>query len=181
MTIDWEDVSPEQVLKFEKPCQGFLCPLAANTYGVEFLKFEIRDLDSGTPVFISADAPCDMPNLIDEDLMRTVKYSLPSDFLRFETVRTMLEFRVGAQPVENFRMIELHYFKNRLVRLYDFTFGFCIPNSVNTWEAIYDVPVLEPGQVQEYIESPFEHTSDSFYFNQGKLIMHNKATFQYVP
>eukprot|EP00798_Chlamydomonas_sp_ICE-L_P017947 gene17947-24350_t len=77
-------------------------------------------------------------------------------------------------------MIELHFFKDNLVRLYDFTFGFCIPDSVNSWEAIYDVPQNEPWQIKEYIESPYDHKSDSFYFVDDKLIMHNKAEFRYV-
>ena len=36
--------------------------------------------------------------------------------------------------VDNFRMIERHYFRDILIRSYDFSFGFCIPNSTNTWE-----------------------------------------------
>ena len=30
----------------------------------------------------------------------------------------------------------------QLIKSYDFNFGFCIPNSQNSWEAIYDVPPL---------------------------------------
>jgi hypothetical protein len=30
---------------------GYLCPLDANVYGIEFLKFEIRDYDSGKAVY----------------------------------------------------------------------------------------------------------------------------------
>ena len=38
------------------------------------------------------------------------------------------------QAVENFRMIERHYFRDRLIKSFDFTFGFVIPNSSNSWE-----------------------------------------------
>jgi len=31
------------------------------------------------------------------------------------------------------------------------------------------------------IESPFETVSDSFYFVEGKLVMHNKAAYSYAP
>lgn len=100
-----------------------------------------------------------------------------------------------------------------MVRVYDFTFGFCIPNSTNTWEAIYDVPQYTQRQIADYVSyavggrrfvlpspelrhafavmaqlddcclraspvqvaSPFEHKSDSYYFVDGKLIMHNKV------
>ena len=39
-------------------------------------------------------------------------------------------------------MIERHYFKDKLIRSYDFAFGFCIPGSTNSWEAIYPMPEL---------------------------------------
>ena len=39
-------------------------------------------------------------------------------------------------------MIERHYFRDELVKSFDFKFGFCIPGSVNTWEATYSMPAL---------------------------------------
>jgi len=41
-------------------------------------------------------------------------------------------------------MVERHYFKGRVIRSYDFKFGFIIPNSNNSWEFIYDLPELSP-------------------------------------
>jgi hypothetical protein len=43
--------------------------------------------------------------------------------------------------------------QGRVVRVYDFTFGFCIPNSVNTWEAIYDVPKHSFEEQMEYVST----------------------------
>ena len=40
---------------------------------------------------------------------------------------------VHAQ-VPSFRMIERHYFKNKLLKCFDFTLGFCMPKSRNCWE-----------------------------------------------
>ena len=54
-----------------------------------------------------------------------------------------LVFSVGPQEVRDFRMIERHYFGNQLIKSYDFTFGFCIPGSTNTWEAVYAMPPLD--------------------------------------
>lgn len=53
-----------------------------------------------------------------------------------------MEFTVGDKPVNNFRMIERHYFRNQLLKSFDFHFGFCIPSSKNTCEHIYDFPPL---------------------------------------
>ena len=53
-----------------------------------------------------------------------------------------VEFVVGDKPVNNFRMIERHFFRDRLLKTFDFEFGFCIPNSKNTCEHIYEFPTL---------------------------------------
>ena len=70
------------------------------------------------------------------------------DELFFKTIYTLqiadLSFKVGAKEVNNLRMIERHYFRNKLIKSYDFKFGFCIPESVNGWDASYKVPALEP-------------------------------------
>ena len=54
-----------------------------------------------------------------------------------------LTFKIGKLPMENLRMIERHYFKNRLIKSFDFNFGFCIPESVNSWTASYKIPVVD--------------------------------------
>ncbi len=80
----------------------------------------------------------------------------------------------------NFRMIERHYFQDKLIKSFDFTFGFCIPGSTNTWEAVYDIPALDHQLIEEMIRCPYETKSDSFYFVGDELIMHNKASYKYV-
>ena len=70
-------------------------------------------------------------------------------------------------------MVERHYFRGRVIRSYDFKFGFVIPNSENSWEFIYDLPELSPEEEQEIIDSPWEVKSDSFFFAEGRLIIHN--------
>ena len=78
-------------------------------------------------------------------------------------------------------MIERHYFRDTLIKSFEFKFDFCIPNSVNTWEYIYVVPDFDPEIKKQMIENPWETKSDSFYFVEGKLIMHNKALYNYSP
>lgn len=53
-----------------------------------------------------------------------------------------VEFTVGDKPINNFRMIERHYFRDQLLKSFDFEFGFCIPSSKNTCEHIYEFPQL---------------------------------------
>lgn len=50
------------------------------------------------------------------------------------------------KPLDKFQMIERHYFKDKILKTFDFDFGFCIPNSKNTCEHIYDFPHLTDAQ-----------------------------------
>ena len=65
---------------------------------------------------------------------------------KYETIQIIIilrvEFTVGDKPVKNFRMIERHYFGEKLLKSFDFNFGFCVPNSRNTVEHIYEFPPL---------------------------------------
>jgi hypothetical protein len=76
-------------------------------------------------------------------------------------------------------MIERHYNNatGKLMKSYDFTFPFCIPNSVNEWDAVYDMPALSDPEIAAIKEKG--SCSDSFYFVNDQLIMHNRATYLY--
>lgn len=39
-------------------------------------------------------------------------------------------------------MIERHFFRDRLLKTFDFEFGYCIPHSKNTCEHVYEFPKL---------------------------------------
>ena len=78
-----------------------------------------------------------------------------------------------------FRMIERHYFRDTLVKSFDFAFGFCIPSSTNTWDVVYSLPPLSDDLINDMIAHPWDTKSDTFYFVDDKLIMHNKASYQY--
>ena len=78
-------------------------------------------------------------------------------------------------------MIERHYFKGKVIKSYEFSFGFCIPNSTNTLEVIYDLPQLDAEEQEEMINSPWETKSDTFFFVENKLIIHNRAEYNYSP
>ena len=179
-------VNVDDVLGLTAPTKGFLCSLGANTYSIDFLSFVIRDYDTKRSIFEVSKDSVPSPSMdqirspsFNPDDYRTIKYNFSSDILRTPTISTTLTFSVGPKEVEDFRMIERHYFRDRLVKSYDFTFGFCIPNSTNTWEAVYAVPLLEPDLVAEMVANPFETTSDSFYFVNDELVMHNKAAYSY--
>lgn len=40
---EYAKVTLDEVRNFSKPTDGFLCPIEANIYGVEFVHFKIRN------------------------------------------------------------------------------------------------------------------------------------------
>ncbi|XP_033227482.1 protein unc-119 homolog B-B isoform X2 [Belonocnema kinseyi] len=185
-------ISPDMVLRLPTITDKYLCCPEANTYEIDFTRFQIRDLETETVLFEIAkpqvseerEEPRKEPQheetgRLDPNAGRFVRYQFTPQFLKLKTVGATVEFLVGNQPVNNLRMIERHFFRDRLLKTFDFEFGFCIPNSKNTCEHIYEFPTLSTDLVAEMIANPFETRSDSFYFVDNRLIMHNKADYAY--
>ncbi|KAM6965261.1 protein unc-119 homolog B [Aplochiton taeniatus] len=181
-----KNITPDHVLGLNSITQDYLCKPEDNAYTIDFTRFKIRDLETGTVLFEIAKPPDFDPEEdyqessdVDTSAGRFVRYQFTSAFLKLRTVGATVEFTVGDKPVNNFRMIERHYFQGRLLKNFDFDFGFCIPNSCNTCEHIYEFPQLPDDIICLMVENPYETRSDSFYFVDHKLIMHNKADYAY--
>lgn len=179
-------ITPDDVCELTKPTDGFLCAMSANSYGIEFLQFTISDYSSKKIIFeVGKDNPTPQDISVDfstlgEDMYRKIKYTFSEDVLRLPLIQTSLVFSVGNLALDGFRMIERHYFRDQLVKSFDFKFGFCIPGSTNTWDSVYSLPPLSEDLINDMIEHPYETKSDSFYFVNDKLIMHNKASYKYI-
>ncbi|XP_003797203.1 protein unc-119 homolog A [Otolemur garnettii] len=179
-----QPIGPEDVLGLQRITGDYLCSPEENIYKIDFVRFKIRDMDSGTVLFeikkppASERLPINRRDL-DPNAGRFVRYQFTPAFLRLRQVGATVEFTVGDKPVNNFRMIERHYFRNQLLKSFDFHFGFCIPSSKNTCEHIYDFPPLSEELISEMIRHPYETQSDSFYFVDDQLVMHNKADYSY--
>ncbi|XP_077377323.1 protein unc-119 homolog B [Festucalex cinctus] len=180
------EISPDHVLGLRAVTEDYLCKPEDNIYNIDFTRFKIRDLETGTVLFEIAKPPNSGPveaeegnGDVDVSAGRFVRYQFTPAFLKLQTVGATVEFTVGDRPINNFRMIERHYFQGRLLKNFDFDFGFCIPNSRNTCEHIYEFPQLPDDLIHQMVEHPYETRSDSFYFVDNKLIMHNKADYAY--
>ena len=115
----------------------------------------------------------------DDPTKRMIRYHLGPDFLNLRTVGLTMYFSIGAQPINNMEMIERHYFRGKCIREFSFKFGFVIPNSTNSWEFVYDLPELSEEMHAEIVQAPWEVKSDSFFFTNGKLMIHNRAAYNY--
>ena len=78
-------------------------------------------------------------------------------------------------------MIEKHYFRNKCIREFSFKFGFIIPNSSNSWELVYDFPEIPETLKEEMRGAPWEVKSDTYFFANDKLMIHNRAEYNYSP
>jgi len=206
-----EEITPDVVRNYKEFTPKFLCGLDANIYHIQFKRFRIRDMESDFVLFDVGDdsdnqdekkededkekndeekekekkeAEEKAKKEEDEDIYkspRMIRYHLGPDFLDLKNLGSSLTFTVGNKEVKDFLMIERHYFNDILIKSFEFKFDFCIPNSVNTWESIYTIPEIEPELKKKMIAEPWHTRSDSFYFVGDKLIMHNKAIYNYAP
>lgn len=177
-------ITPEYVNSLTEPSEGFLCPLSANKYGINFTSFKIRSVEDGSDQVLfevgkSGGDAAMPPPASDDD--RFIQYHFGPAFLDFKCIGTTLEFCIGDQPLHNFRMIERHYFGNQLIRSYDFELPFVIPGTSNTWEVIYSMPELNDEWKAALIANPWATRSDSFFFVDDELVMHNRAEYNYGP
>lgn len=186
-------VTPEMVLRLPTITDKYLCSPQANIYDIDFTRFQIRDLETGVVLFeitkppaAEIDSHSDVEQQDSEDTVcddtntgRFVRYQFTPQFLKLKTVGATIEFLIGPKPINNFRMIERHFYRDKLLKTFDFQFGFCIPNSKNTCEHIYEFPTLPMDLVSEMIDNPFDTRSDSFYFVDNQLVMHNKADYAF--
>ncbi|KER28267.1 hypothetical protein T265_13619 [Opisthorchis viverrini] len=204
--VENKTIKPSDVLHLKQPTEGYLCPTNKNDYDIQFLSFCLRDLDSNSTLFSVSRPTTNSCSFTDTGTCKQSRYShflqrikmwgavydtilarsfcalrqwvqCKENFTAFLTSR--VEFSVGDNPIEEFRMIENHYFRKKLLKSFDFNFGFVIPNSSNTVEHIYELPKLSNKEIKDMVSSPYETQSDSFYFVNGVLVMHNKAYYAY--
>lgn len=116
-------VTPEDVCKLTKPTTGtklltsfeciisesyvsfagFLCPLSANTFGIDFLSFSIMDYDTKNVIFeVGRDNPNSQDVSVDfsspgEDMYRKIRYTFSEDVLRLPYVQTTYALAHASQ------------------------------------------------------------------------------------
>ena len=176
-----------------EPTDHFLCLLKDNIYALQFLEFTLsnpetkevfftftNDEVSDSEVTINdSDVSENIRQVINE--ARKIHYTFPSSLLSSKMASSYLKFKVGPNPVKNLLLIEKHYFKGELLKSFEFTFPFCAPNSRNSWEFIYELPILSEDRKKDAIDCPEATTSDTFLFADGQLVIHNKAYYTYSP
>ena len=93
------DFTIEQAKTLAAPTTEFLCKPSDNVNNIQFLRYKIRDMDSGiTLVDIINDEEDSENAKIDDSVKeedRMLRYQFGPDFLELHTIATELEFSVG--------------------------------------------------------------------------------------
>ena len=141
----------EEARSMQRPSSKLFCRLQDNEH-ITFGHYSIRDYDSGTVLLDIGEEMQDYAHLkaVAEEnegctslQSRTIKYPFGPQFLELKNLALKLEFNVvGEEPVKDLLLIERHYYKEKLVRNFEFKFPFCMPKSKNQCEFVYDMPVL---------------------------------------
>ena len=159
-------ISPDDVLKLNKSTEGFLCKQTDNIYEIDFTKFKLRDMDTNTLLFEVCKPESAQKKFDDTNNdNRFVRYNFDSEFLKLRNIGATVEFTVGDKPVKNFFMIERHYFGDKLLKSFDFNFGFCVPNSRNTIEQIYEFPQLSDNLSNYFLIFMFKQIELKLIYN----------------
>jgi hypothetical protein len=195
-------VTPDYCRQLPSPTATFLCPISSNTFGIDFCSFRVRSIHDhgGSTTLFEVSRPDSVPAPPIEtlnDSSRFIRYHFGPEFLDVRTVATQLEFQVNCiEPLNNFLMIERHYFRDQLIQSYEFSMPFVPPGTKNTWEMIYANPFQSSDEATiaqwkaALTTAPWEAKSDSFYFVDAldengqmtpKLVMQNRAEYNYGP
>ena len=171
-----DKITLSQARSLDHPTDNFLCKLRANIYALPFIKFEVKSQSTGqlfyhheqevlanSDLLINDDDyPPEMLHLFDE--MRTINYNFPEEFLRAKVISSKLVFKIGDLPIKDLSILDKFYFRKKLVKSFEFKFPFCVPNSTNEWDYIYEYPDLADAVIEDMVASPGETCSETFFF-----------------
>lgn len=90
-------ITPDDVLRLDRITDTYMCSPEANVYDIDFTRFKIRDLESGTVLFEIAKPPTDFgvdsegtedasEEPLDPNAGRFVRYQFTPQFLKLKTV-----------------------------------------------------------------------------------------------
>ena len=106
---------------------------------------------------------------------RMIRYHLRKDILDND-LKLCLKYKNESNIGFILKMIEKHYFQNEVIYSIEYNLGFCMPNSTNQQEIIYKFNSLK--EINN-IKGPFEIKTDTFFFANDNLIIHNKTLFYF--
>ena len=184
-------ITPDYVKSLHSFTDSFLCDLDDNIYNIYFTKLVFKQMQNNqnNKEKILFELKSDYNNINEEikqkakeikDIYknpRMIRYHLDKEILDFN-LKLTLEYKNESQKPVSLKMIENHYHNNKLIGQFFNDFGFCIPNSNNWKDIIYKFNSHEFEDLSKS-KSTFEIKTDTFFFANNKLIIHNKTLFYF--
>ena len=168
----------ESILNLQTPTDKFLVALEDNVHGIRFKGFKLRDCDTNE-VYHEYQSQ-DLYEL-DYFADHLLEYKFPQKILKAKTLGSSITLVVGPQLVQKLTLIERHFIDDQLVASYRTDYPLFMPNSENNVEFIYSVPApSETTKKKISLGEPVDAKSDTFIFVEGRLVIHRRATYQYV-
>ena len=185
------EITPDYVKSLHSFTDSFLCDLDDNIYNIYFTKLVFKQMQNNqnNKEKILFELKSDYNNINEEikqkakeikDIYknpRMIRYHLDKEILDFN-LKLTLEYKNESQKPVSLKMIENHYHNNKLIWQFFNDFGFCIPNSNNWKDIIYKFNSHEFEELSKS-KSTFEIKTDTFFFANNKLIIHNKTLFYF--
>ena len=185
------EITPDYVKSLKSFTDTFLCNLDDNIYNLNFINFVLKSIHnfSNKKEEVIIELKIDSNNINEEIIKRSkeikdiyknprmIRYHLKKDLLNSD-LKLTLKFKNRSDIGYNLKMIENHYHDNELIGQIFHNFGFCIPNSENARDIIYKINSQNFKEISN-ISGPFEIKTDTFFFANDKLIIHNKTLFYF--
>ena len=186
------EINPDYVKSLTSFTDSFLCDLDDNIFNIYFTKLIFKQIqnNSNKTEKLLFELKNDSNNNINEEIKqkskeikdiyknpRMVRYHLDPDILDLNMKLTLEYKNEGKKPL-SLKMIENHYHDNKLIMQFFHDFGFCIPHSVNQQDITYKFNSHEIDKLSKS-KSSFEIKTDTFFFANEKLIIHNKTLFYF--
>lgn len=170
---------------------------------------KFRNLATGD-VFFEAPAPTDKsqpdsPSSTTPTTLASIPrnqlfhYEFGVSFFRLSCFGISLKLQSGEQELSHVRLVENYFFRNERIKSFQFTYGRLAPNTVTTWDLVYDMPphfaslgaraqrqtqtarLRSPLAEARVRESPDDRIfADTFLFNNETLLQHNKVVISFV-
>ena len=118
LQIEDDQLRPEHVFTFSRPTAGYMCPLSANVYGIDFLSFRIRDMASGRELFrVARDPSQPAPDLSQIPPGDPMEDAVPPESVVDQAVTAAVRLDRAMTAVARLRMDETNDARRRRRRL----------------------------------------------------------------
>lgn len=168
----------DSVLNMTGPTDKFLVSLEDNVFGIRFKGFKLRDCDTNETYheYYAGDI-----YELDYFADHLLEYKFPQKILKSKILGSSLTLVVGDNLVQKLTLIERHFIDDQIVASYRSDYPLFMPNSENNVEFIYAVPTLsEESKKKLANDEPIQAKSDTFILVDNKLVIHRRASYDYV-